>query len=119
MLAVAGLTLGELAARLDRFVQERDWDQFHTPRNLALSVMIEAAELGEHFQWTPAGAQLPTPEEKDAIGQEMADVLLYLLRLADKLQIDLLQAGAAKLELNALKYPVDKARGRSSKYDRL
>ncbi len=102
-----------------RFVQERDWEQFHSPRNLALSVMIEAAELGEHFQWSADGNPTPGEAEREAISLEMADVLLYLLRLADRLDIDLLQAGAQKLELNALKYPVDKARGRTAKYDRL
>ena len=79
--------------------------------------MLEAAELGEHFQWADTGAAAATdPEARRAISHEMADVLLYLIRLADKLDVDLVAAAREKLELNARKYPVDKARGRSTKY---
>jgi len=108
--------LETLRDRLRTFAAERDWDQFHAPKSLAMSVMIEAAELAEHFQWLPTGA--PTelaPGQPMRIGEEMADVLLYLIRLADKLDIDLLAAADRKLEINALKYPVEKARGRSTK----
>ena len=113
-------TLESLRDALREFAAERDWDQFHVPKNLAMSVMIEAAELGEHFQWCATGAarELP-PGETDRIALEMADVLLYLIRLADKLDIDLPAAARRKLGLNAEKYPVDKARGRSAKYTEL
>jgi dCTP diphosphatase len=112
--------LRALRDRLDRFVAERDWDQFHTPKNLAMALIAEAAELLEHFQWL-------TPEESRALPEtvraevelEIADVLLFLLRLCDKLDIDPLQAATKKLDLNARKYPVDKARGRATKYDKL
>lgn len=110
-------SLDELRDRLRAFVAERDWDQFHAPRNLAMSVMIEAAELGEHFQWAGADGAVPLDaRRREAIAHEMADVLLYLVRLADKLDMDLLEAASHKLELNAAKYPVEKSRGRSTKY---
>ena len=112
-------SLTELRDRLRLFVAERDWDQFHAPRNLAMSVMIEAAELGEHFQWSGANDALVEDSRREAIAHEMADVLLYLVRLADKLDIDLLEAASRKLVLNAVKYPVEKARGRSTKYTEL
>ena len=113
-------SIESLRERLRAFVTERDWDQFHAPKSLAMSVTIEAAELAEHFQWLPTGApQELAPGQTVKIGEEMADVLLYLIRLADKLDIDLLAAADRKLDLNAIKYPVDKARGRSTKYDQL
>jgi dCTP diphosphatase len=111
--------LHALGLRLARFVEERDWAQFHTPKNLALSVMIEAAELGELFQWCADDGHARAITERAAVAAEMADVLLYLLRLAQVLEIDLLQAAGEKLEHNARKYPVALARGRSDKYDRL
>lgn len=108
--------LQDLRDRLRTFAAERDWDQFHAPKSLAMSVMIEAAELAEHFQWLPTGAPGElAPGQPTKIGEEMADVLLYLIRLADKLDIDLLAAADRKLGINALKYPVEKARGRSTK----
>ena len=103
-----------------KFAAERDWDQFHTPKNLAIALSIEAAELLEHFQWI--GDKDPerlTPAKLDAVSQEAADVLLYLVRLADKLNIDLIQAARLKVGRNAEKYPVDKARGSSKKYTEL
>jgi NTP pyrophosphatase (non-canonical NTP hydrolase) len=112
--------LRQLRRRLDAFVTERDWDQFHTPKNLAMALVAEAAELVEHFQWlTPEQSAGLSPQARAEVELEIADVLLFLLRLCDKLDIDPLAAAAKKLELNAKKYPVDKARGRATKYDKL
>jgi dCTP diphosphatase len=112
--------LGTLQAQLQRFVDERDWDQFHTPKNLAMALVAEAGELVEHFQWlTPEqSAQLPDHTRAE-VELEVADVLLFLLRLCDKLGIDPIAAGARKLGLNAEKYPIQKARGTATKYDKL
>ena len=100
----AETTLTTLRDALRRFADERDWNQFHSPKNLAISVSLEAAELLEHFQWIGEAA----PGAKQEIAHEMADVLLYLVRLADRLDIDLLEAAARKMELNARKYPIPK-----------
>ena len=97
-------TLTTLRDALRRFADERDWNQYHSPKNLAISVSLEAAELLEHFQWSGEAA----PGAKQEIAHEMADVLLYLVRLADRLDIDLLEAAARKMELNAIKYPIPK-----------
>ena len=105
---------------LRAFAAERDWDQFHSPRNLAAALAVEAAELLEPFQWlTDEQSRELSPESRAAVEQEMADVLLYLVRLADKLEVDLEQAARAKIALNAQKYPVEKARGSNRKYDEL
>jgi len=110
----------ELQAALRRFAEERDWAQFHTPKNLAASLSIEAAEVLEHFQWlTDAQSRQLTDDQRQAVGHEIADVLLYLLQLSDKLGIDPLQAAREKLAINAEKYPADKARGSSRKYTEL
>jgi NTP pyrophosphatase (non-canonical NTP hydrolase) len=107
----------ELRDRLRAFARDRDWDQFHSPKNLASALSVEAAELLEHFQWMSEAESLQVDaERKSKIAEELADVLLYLVRIADKLDIDLLAAADAKLRLNAAKYPVDKARGSSRKY---
>ena len=112
--------LVELRDALRSFAAERDWDQFHSPRNLAAALAVEAAELLEPFQWLndEQSAALST-ESRAAVAREMADVLLYLVRLADKLGVDLEQAARDKIALNAEKYPVAKARGSSRKYDEL
>jgi len=113
-------TLGELRAALRAFAAERDWDQFHSPRNLATALAVEAAELLEPFQWlTDAQSRDLPPETRAAVEAELADVLLYLVRLADKLGVDLDAAARAKMRRNAEKYPVDKSRGSSRKYDAL
>jgi NTP pyrophosphatase (non-canonical NTP hydrolase) len=113
-------TLKILSARLADFAAERDWDQFHNPKNLAMAVAGEVGELVEHFQWLTfdeaANLSAATREE---VALEAADVLLFLLRLCDKLDIDLGAAAERKLEINARKYPVAKARGRATKYDKL
>ncbi|MCL4774607.1 MAG: nucleotide pyrophosphohydrolase [Burkholderiaceae bacterium] len=109
--------LRELALALRRFADERDWEQFHAPKNLAAALCVEAAELLEHFQWMTEDASRGLPAETLAkVGEEMADVLLYLVRLADKLDVDLVQAARRKMQLNAQKYPVERARGSSRKY---
>ncbi len=99
------------------FVDERDWDQFHTPKNLASALCVEAAELLEHFQWlhTGAAAELGEGRRKE-VSHEMADVLVYLVRLADKLDVDLGAAVEEKMVLNRAKYPADKVRGDARKY---
>ena len=112
--------LESLRARLRHFVAERDWDQFHNPKNLVMALSVEAAELVEHFQWLTEeqSANLP-PDTRNEVELEVADVLLFLLRLCDKLDIDPVRAAAKKLDLNAKKYPVEKARGKATKYDKL
>lgn len=113
-------SLQTLRMRLADFVAERDWDQFHNPKNLAMALAAEAGELLEQFQWlSDSEAQSLSAEQREAVAMEMADILMFLVRLADKLGVDLASAAATKLELNARKYPVDKARGRATKYDRL
>ena len=110
----------DLRLRMRDFTAERDWEQFHAPKNLAAALSVEAAELLEPFQWlSEAQSQALPPETLAAVRLEMADVLLYLVRLADRLDVDLAQAARDKLVLNAVKYPVGKARGRSAKYDAL
>ena len=110
--------LDELTAAVRAFAQERDWDQFHAPKNLAMGVAIEAGELLEEFHWLSAEQSLELPAEKlEAVRHEMADVLLYLVRLADKLGVDLIAAAADKIAINAQKYPADTVRGQSKKYD--
>jgi len=112
--------LRELAEALRRFADERDWEQFHAPKNLAMALSVETAELLEHFQWLgEAESRRLPPETLAKVGEEMADVLLYLVRLADKLEVDLMREARAKLQLNARKYPVDRARGSSRKYTEL
>jgi NTP pyrophosphatase (non-canonical NTP hydrolase) len=110
-------SLLQLRDALRAFAAERDWDQFHSPRNLAAALSVEAAELLEPFQWLTdeQSRQLP-PEKRVAVEQELADVLLYLVRLADKLEVDLARAAVEKIARNAAKYPADKARGSSRKY---
>ncbi len=112
--------LDALRDALRAFAAERDWDRFHTPKNLAAALAVEAAELLEPFQWLTAEESVAlTPEQRAAVRAEMADVLLYLVRLADRLDVDLLAAARDKIRRNAEKYPVDKARGSARKYDTL
>jgi dCTP diphosphatase len=110
----------ELRDALREFAAERDWDQFHSPRNLATALAVEAAELLEPFQWlTDEQSAALAPKARAAVEEELADVLLYLLRLADRLDVDLEQAAWAKIARNAARYPVEKSRGSSRKYDEL
>ena len=114
------ISLEALCEALRQFAAERDWDQFHTPKNLAAALSVEAAELLEHFQWlTPEQSQRMTPAQLAAIRLELADVLLYLLRLSDRLGVDLLAAAVDKMAINAKKYPVDLAKGTPKKYTEL
>lgn len=109
-----------LKAQVAEFAAERDWTQFHNPKNLAMAVSAEAGELLEHFQWlTPAQAADLPRVARDEIALECADVLLFLLRLCDQLDIDLAASARKKMALNAHKYPVHKSRGRATKYDKL
>lgn len=111
-------TLHDLTRAIRRFADERDWEQFHSPKNLAMAMIVEAGELVEHFQWLTQ-EQSKTPPDKNGVEQEMADILIYLLRLADRLNVDLLEAANNKLLVNEKKYPVAKAKGRADKYNRL
>jgi NTP pyrophosphatase (non-canonical NTP hydrolase) len=109
-----------LRDQLRDFASARDWDPFHSPKNLAMALAGEAGELLETFQWlTEEQSRRPTPETLAAASEEIADVLLYLVRLSDKLGIDPVAAAHAKLLANAQKYPVDKARGNARKYTEL
>jgi dCTP diphosphatase len=114
------MTLDQLRDSLRQFAAERDWDQFHSPKNLASALAVEAAELLERFQWlTEDESRTLPPAELEKVRQEMADVLNYLIRLADKLDVNLLEAARDKIVLNAQKYPVDKSRGSVKKYSEL
>lgn len=106
-----------LRDKLRAFAEARDWDQFHSPKNLSMALMVEAAELLEHFQWLTEvqSAKLPSGDLQ-AIGEELADIMLYLVRLSDKLDIDLHEAALLKLEKNAAKYPAEQVRGSAKKY---
>ncbi len=111
----ATTTVTELREAMRRFVGERDWEQFHSPKNLAMGLAIEAAELMEHFLWidNPASREaVRDPEQRLRIGEEMADVACYLLALANVMNLDLSDAVDDKLVKNAVKYPAEKYRGK-------
>jgi len=109
--------MNDLRDRLREFVDERDWRQFHTPKNLSMALAGEAAEIMEIFQWLTPEQSANMPEEKMAeIREEIGDVLIYLIRLADELGIDPLDAAFKKMERNRVKYPADLVRGRADKY---
>jgi NTP pyrophosphatase (non-canonical NTP hydrolase) len=109
--------LASLRDDLRSFAAERDWDQFHSPKNLSSALAVEAAELLEHFQWLTEEQSRSLPRPKlEAVRRELADVLIYLVRLADKLDVDLLAAARVKIAENAVKYPVEKAKGSMRKY---
>ncbi|MGB5475125.1 MAG: nucleotide pyrophosphohydrolase [Gammaproteobacteria bacterium] len=111
-------SLDQIKHTLRDFAAERDWDQFHSPKNLAMALIVEAAELVEHFQWlTEEQSQTLPPDKLTEVEQELADIQIYLIRLADKLGIDMEKAVNAKIELNAKKYPADKVRGKAAKYN--
>jgi NTP pyrophosphatase (non-canonical NTP hydrolase) len=124
MTKAAGATdvdaLQEIARRLRRFATERDWEQFHSPKNLAMALTAEVGELVEHFQWvTEEESRNLPPEKTEQVRQELADVLLYLVRLADQLGVNLVQAAHEKVESNEDRYPVERARGSARKYTEL
>jgi dCTP diphosphatase len=109
-----------LAQQLEQFARDRDWQQFHSPKNLASALVVEAGELLEHFQWmTEKQSRHLSPQKRDAVGAEMADVLLYLIQLSTALGIDLIAAAHSKFKVNEKKYPADLARGSSARSDEL
>jgi len=114
-------SLDDLNARLLAFARERDWEQFHSPKNLAMALAGETGELLEHFQWlSETQSAALDPDMRDAVALEMADILIYLIRLAERLDIDLLDAAARKVAINEARYPAEKVRGdarRAAEYD--
>src|SRR5581483_816776 len=107
-----------MTRRIQEFRDARDWKQFHNPKDIALSMMLEAAEVAEHFQWKNADEMRAHAEShRDEIGEELADVLYWVLLLSADLKVDLADAFEKKMKLNESKYPVAKARGRHTKYD--
>ncbi len=111
------VTLSDLKERMAAFVRERDWEQFHTPKNISMSIAIEAAELMEHFQWlTVEQSKNLDVEALHDIGEELADIVIYSLSMANFLQIDLAETVLAKMDKNIRKYPTEKVRGKSHKY---
>ena len=118
----AKTTVTELRGRVLAFVQERDWEQFHSPKNLSMALAAESGELMEHFLWAESKASLEVardPKKRPKIEDEIADVVIYALEFANICGIDLAAAIEAKLAKNAVKYPVEKSRGRSVKYTEL
>jgi NTP pyrophosphatase (non-canonical NTP hydrolase) len=110
-------SLEHLAEHLRRFAAERDWEQFHSPKNLSMALSVEVAEIVEHFQWmTEEQSRTLDAAKKAEVEQELADALIYLVRLAHQLGIDLLEAAERKLALNEQKYPAERVRGSSKKY---
>ena len=105
----------ELKSNIKKFIRARDWEQYHAPKNLALALSVEAAEIVEIFQWKKAEEPL-NPSEQEHLRQEIGDVLVYLLELADKFEIDIIEAAKDKMLLNGKKYPVEKAKGKADKY---
>ncbi len=109
--------LAALRERLRNFAAERDWDQFHSPKNLAMALIAEAAELVEHFQWlSEAQSAALSPEKLAQVAAEAADVLIYLVRIADKLEIDLLAAATLKMDHNETRYPATRVKGSARKH---
>lgn len=114
------LSLEELKIRLRDFSSARDWEQFHSPKNLSMALSVEVAEILEHFQWLTEEQSNNMPKDKlEEVEAELADTLIYLVRLADRLDIDLLASAIRKIEDNERKYPVDKAKGNAKKYTEL
>jgi len=114
-------SLSELNQRLKAFAQERDWERFHSPKNLSMALIAECAELVEHFQWLSEEQSMNLPAEKrEAVSLEMADILIFLIRCAERLDIDLIDAAYRKLAINESRYPAEKVYGdarRASEYD--
>ena len=114
------MNIKEIQEKLSKFAEERDWDQFHSPKNLVMALTSEVGELTELFQWLTEGQSSIKDDsfKTDEIRQEIADIFIYLLRLADKLDIDIEEAVREKIEINAKKYPIDLAKGNATKYNR-
>jgi len=112
--------LNEIKHRLREFAEVRHWNQFHSPKNLSMALSAEVAEIVEHFQWLTEEQSKTLPKDKLAeVETELADTLIYLIRLADKLDIDLIKAAKNKIDINEQKYPIDKAKGNAKKYTEL
>ena len=110
-------SLESLRDRLREFARERDWDQYHTPKNLSMALIAEAAELIEHFQWVDGDtSHLLEDKTRHAVEEELADILIYLVRISDKLGVDLYAAVERKIAINEKKYPAEKVRGSAKKY---
>ncbi len=110
-------SIQDLIKAVDKFADERDWEQFHSPKNLAMALIVEAGELVEHFQWLEQAQSLELAQDKrHAVALEMADVLIYLVRMASRLNIDLLAAAEEKIIRNGKKYPIETNSGRAEKY---
>jgi dCTP diphosphatase len=110
-------SLESLRDRLREFAREREWDQYHTPKNLSMALIAEAAELVEHFQWVEGKrSHILADKTRQSVEEELADILIYLVRIADKLDIDLYRSVERKIEINEIKYPADKVRGSAKKY---
>ena len=114
------MDIEKLQLKLREFAKERDWEQFHSPKNLAMALSVEAAELLEIFQWSNSGGldEIKDAKKKREIEEEVADIFNYLLKICDKLDIDLEKAALDKIEINESKYPVEKVKGSSKKYNR-
>ncbi len=112
------MSLDDLRESVSEFAKARDWEQFHIPRSLLLALIAEVGELSEVLQWTPDQAldEEWIRKHQSRLSEEIADILIYLVRLADVLNVDLLAAASSKIEQNSKKYPVDKARGNAKKY---
>jgi dCTP diphosphatase len=111
------LGLEDLRSAISAFIQERDWEQFHSPKNLAMALSVEVAEIVEHFQWLTEDDSKNLPPEKLAeVREEIGDVMIYLTELADKLGIDPVKAAKAKMTINGQKYPAELVKGKASKY---
>jgi len=112
--------LNEILVKIRLFAEQRDWGKFHSPKNISMALAVEASELLEHFQWmTEADSRNVALNKKLEVAEEAADVFLYLLRLCDEMEIDLIQAAHKKIDKNSLKYPVEKFKGVSTKYNKL
>ncbi len=111
------MTFEEIERKALAFRQERDWEQFHNPKDLAISISLEAAELLEAFQWS--GQDVNASDKRDHMVEELADVIIYCMYMAKELDVNLAEAVSAKIDINAKKYPADKSRGVSKKYTEL
>ena len=110
----------ELIEKLREFAKERDWDQFHSPKNLSIALVVEASEILEHFQWmSDDKSRMLTKDKLQQVREEIGDTMIYLLMLADKLHIDVIDAATSKMAVNATKYPIEKSKGKSAKYTEL
>ena len=115
------MDLEKIKLELRRFTKERDWEQFHDPKNLSMALSVEVAELVEIFQWSKSGGldEIKDPETKEAIQKEIADIFNYLLKLVDLMDMDLEKVALEKIQENAKKYPIEKSLGKSDKYHKL